>query len=159
MAQFAHLLRGARENAGLTQKELASAVGIDDSYISRIERGSPPPARDKVLAIATELGISGASERAYFLLAAGCANVEDLEGVSQENGQEEEEEELPLIFAGGSLHFPQLPQPKKLEEDALVEELRALLDLAAARTEKWEEVVGLLRSFFAWVRFKLGEKK
>lgn len=156
MVTFGHLLREARGNAGLTQRELADLVGIDDSYISRIERGSPPPTRDKVLALVEALGISGKAERATFLLAAGCAGTEDLEGIDETGDQGEGEEDMPLIFATGSLHFP---QPEKIEEEALVEELRALLSLARMRNQKWEDVAGLLRSFFAWVRFRMGDKK
>jgi transcriptional regulator with XRE-family HTH domain len=157
MSKFGDQLKRARENSGLTQKELAERVGIDDSYISRIERGSPPPARDKVLSLVQALGISGKAERATFLLAAGCASTEDLEGIAEagEHG-EGEEEDMPLIFSTGSLHFP---RPEKLEEEALVEELRALLSLARMRNQKWQDIVELLRSFFAWVRFRMGEKK
>lgn len=158
MVSFGHLLRAARGNAGLTQRELAALVGIDDSYISRIERGSPPPARDKVLSLVEALGVSGKAERAIFLLAAGCAGTEDLEGIGEAGEQEErgdEEEDMPLIFSTGSLHFP---RPEKVEEEALVEELRALLSLAR-QNQKWDDILGLLRSFFAWVRFRMGEKK
>jgi len=42
------LLHGLREQAGVTQAEVARAIGIDQSYISRIERGSRP-ASDRVI--------------------------------------------------------------------------------------------------------------
>ena len=38
------LLHGLREQAGLTQAQVAAEVGIDPSLISRVERGSRPAA-------------------------------------------------------------------------------------------------------------------
>lgn len=81
MTEFSRLLREARNRANLTQLELAERVGIDNSYISKIEKGGDPPARDKVLAIIDALGITDARERTRFLLAAGCANASDLKGL------------------------------------------------------------------------------
>jgi transcriptional regulator with XRE-family HTH domain len=82
MRTFAELLRDARERAGISQRELAEKVGVDSSYISRIERALfPPPVRDKVLAIADALELSNPAERAMFLLSAGCASIEELEGL------------------------------------------------------------------------------
>jgi transcriptional regulator with XRE-family HTH domain len=42
------MLHGLREQAGVTQTEVAGGLGIDPSYISRIERGSRP-ASDRVI--------------------------------------------------------------------------------------------------------------
>jgi transcriptional regulator with XRE-family HTH domain len=42
------MLHGLREQAGVTQGEIANDIGIDQSYISRIERGSRP-ASDRVI--------------------------------------------------------------------------------------------------------------
>ncbi len=42
------LLHGLREQAGVTQAEIAEGIGIDPSYISRIERGSRP-ASDRII--------------------------------------------------------------------------------------------------------------
>lgn len=42
------MLHGLREQAGVTQAEVAADIGIDQSYISRIERGSRP-ASDRVI--------------------------------------------------------------------------------------------------------------
>jgi transcriptional regulator with XRE-family HTH domain len=42
------MLHGLREQAGVTQGEVAADIGIDQSYISRIERGSRP-ASDRVI--------------------------------------------------------------------------------------------------------------
>ena len=42
------MLHGLREQAGVTQAEIAAGLGIDPSYISRIERGSRP-ASDRII--------------------------------------------------------------------------------------------------------------
>ncbi|MGD1057370.1 MAG: NBR1-Ig-like domain-containing protein [Solirubrobacteraceae bacterium] len=42
------MLHGLREQAGVTQGEVAADIGIDQSYISRIERGSRP-ASDRII--------------------------------------------------------------------------------------------------------------
>jgi transcriptional regulator with XRE-family HTH domain len=42
------MLHGLREQAGVKQEEVAADIGIDQSYISRIERGSRP-ASDRII--------------------------------------------------------------------------------------------------------------
>jgi transcriptional regulator with XRE-family HTH domain len=42
------MLHGLREQADVTQAEIASAIGVDQSYISRVERGSRP-ASDRII--------------------------------------------------------------------------------------------------------------
>ena len=42
------MLHGLREQAGLTQAQVASDIGIDPSLISRVERGSRP-ASDRII--------------------------------------------------------------------------------------------------------------
>jgi transcriptional regulator with XRE-family HTH domain len=46
---FAALLRRYRERADLSCNELARAVGVDPSYISRLERGEREPPRRRVV--------------------------------------------------------------------------------------------------------------
>ena len=46
---FADLLRHYRERAGLSQVRLAQLVGIDHSYLSRLESGRRHPTRGVVL--------------------------------------------------------------------------------------------------------------
>jgi transcriptional regulator with XRE-family HTH domain len=80
---FSYLLRDTRQHIGLSQNQLAERAGIDGTYISKIERGGPVrPTREKVLAIADALKITDKAKRAYFLLAAGTASLEDLEGLA-----------------------------------------------------------------------------
>jgi transcriptional regulator with XRE-family HTH domain len=42
------MLHGLREQADVTQAEMAAAIGVDQSYISRVERGSRP-ASDRII--------------------------------------------------------------------------------------------------------------
>jgi transcriptional regulator with XRE-family HTH domain len=71
--EFATLLRAFRERRGLSCNELARAVGVDPSYISRLERGEREPPRRRVvegLALALQLGLD---EQDRLLVSAGYA--------------------------------------------------------------------------------------
>jgi transcriptional regulator with XRE-family HTH domain len=47
----------AAENRGFSVRQLAERVGIEPSYLSKIERGQqPPPGEETIRRIATELG-------------------------------------------------------------------------------------------------------
>jgi len=53
---FGAKIRELRTKAGLTQSQLAGAVGVDSSYLSKIEKGvSPPPAGEIVIRLAEAL--------------------------------------------------------------------------------------------------------
>jgi transcriptional regulator with XRE-family HTH domain len=55
---FGEALREKRREAGLSQRELASQVGLDFSYISKLENDRlPPPSAETVVALAQILGI------------------------------------------------------------------------------------------------------
>ncbi|MDF2660857.1 MAG: transcriptional regulator, family [Paenibacillus sp.] len=57
MSEFGILLRQLRKNKKVTQRQLADWVGIDFTYISKIESGTmDPPAEDKIIRIAEVLG-------------------------------------------------------------------------------------------------------
>jgi transcriptional regulator with XRE-family HTH domain len=62
MSTFGFLLKSYREQAGLSQKELAVKAGVSNSAISRIEGGSRAPFRKRkqVLALAKALGLDQA---------------------------------------------------------------------------------------------------
>jgi transcriptional regulator with XRE-family HTH domain len=71
--EFAALLRGFRERAGLSCNELARAVGVDPSYISRLERSEREPPRRRVvegLAVALQLDLD---DQDRLLVSAGYA--------------------------------------------------------------------------------------
>lgn len=56
--QFGPMVKRLRLEKGLSQKDLAEAVGIDFGYLSNIERSKVnPPSGDVVLRIAKELGV------------------------------------------------------------------------------------------------------
>ena len=56
--QFGPTVKQLRLEKGLSQKDLAKAVGIDFGYLSNIERSKvKPPSGDVVLRIAKELGV------------------------------------------------------------------------------------------------------
>ncbi len=57
--QFGLLVRQTREAAGLSQRALAQRVGLDVSYINRLESGERRPRRATVLKLAASLGVSG----------------------------------------------------------------------------------------------------
>jgi transcriptional regulator with XRE-family HTH domain len=49
---FGTALRARRRAAGLSQRELAARIGLDFTYISKVENGRlPPPAADTIVAI------------------------------------------------------------------------------------------------------------
>jgi transcriptional regulator with XRE-family HTH domain len=82
MNRFSELLLIARKRAKLSQLELAKKVDVDDSYISRMERGVfSPPSREVAVRLADALGINEKDARLAFLLAAGVANEEDVQGL------------------------------------------------------------------------------
>jgi len=58
MSEFGELLRNLRKQKKVTQRQLADIVGIDFTYISKIESGTmDPPAEDKIIRIAEVLHI------------------------------------------------------------------------------------------------------
>ena len=55
---FGLILRQLREQAGLSQSELADKVRINSTYLSKIENGTKPPPREKkILKLAEVLGV------------------------------------------------------------------------------------------------------
>ena len=137
MSSFAGLLKAARERAGLSQQKLAEQVGVDHSYISKIERGGTPPVRDKVVGLADALGITEKAERAAFLLAAGCASFEDLVAITTVAPRAGRSTALPSTVYHTPLSIPieeilmrRLEGLEKKLRDATEEacELRALLE-------------------------------
>lgn len=53
--QFGKKLRELRKKARLTQRELAEKVGVDFSYLSKIENGVLPPPSEKVILLLAEV--------------------------------------------------------------------------------------------------------
>src|SRR5262245_48433479 len=70
---FAILLRRLRDRAGLSCNELARAVAVDPSYISRLERGErEPPRRPVVERLASALQLD-LDDQDCLLVSAGYA--------------------------------------------------------------------------------------
>ncbi|MDF2719770.1 MAG: transcriptional regulator, family [Paenibacillus sp.] len=58
MSGFGELLRSLRKQHKVTQRQLATLVGIDFTYISKIESGTmDPPAEDKIIRMAEVLHV------------------------------------------------------------------------------------------------------
>lgn len=56
---FGTLLKEKRREAGVTQRELAKSIGVDFSYISKLENDRlPPPAAETIVAIAETLKVA-----------------------------------------------------------------------------------------------------
>lgn len=58
VAAFADALRDARQQAGLTQEELAFRAGVSARFISFLETGKRQPSLSALAAVSTGLGIS-----------------------------------------------------------------------------------------------------
>jgi transcriptional regulator with XRE-family HTH domain len=58
MTSFGSMLREKRRLAGISQRELAKEIGVDFSYISKMENDRlPPPAAETIIAITRVLDI------------------------------------------------------------------------------------------------------
>lgn len=67
---FGSRLREFRKRVPLTQRQLADAIDVDFTYISKIESGgAPPPARDRIGTAAKVLKLSPAETDELFHLA------------------------------------------------------------------------------------------
>lgn len=69
---FGQRLQQAREAADLSRSDLAQRVGLNTSYIYRVETGARRPSREAALALAEALGVQGDAVNAW-LEAAGYA--------------------------------------------------------------------------------------
>jgi transcriptional regulator with XRE-family HTH domain len=75
MQEFSDLLRLLRQEAGLSQNALARTIGVDPSYINRIENGSrQPPSAAVVVRMAKALRLAETTID-ELLLSAGYAPV------------------------------------------------------------------------------------
>jgi transcriptional regulator with XRE-family HTH domain len=134
MSSFGNLLRQFRMRAGLSQKELARRSGLNSSYLNRIERGRvDTPSREKIAALAAQLGLADARERSALFLVAGRANATDVS------------RDAPY---GGADTLP--------DHEEIAVELRGLLLLAFTGND-YQETLALVRSFLDWLRFRAAE--
>jgi len=64
---FPQMLRALRAAKGISQRQLAEAISVHPSYISKLEKGQEKPARELVETLARALGV----EPVQVVLAAG----------------------------------------------------------------------------------------
>ncbi len=57
-SSFALTLAKARAESGMTQKELASKVGVSQAYIAKLEGGEANPTLDRIGSLLAVLGLS-----------------------------------------------------------------------------------------------------
>ncbi len=55
--EFGNAIKAARQSQGLTQRELALAVGSGERFIVELERGKPTVRLGKALQVAAALGL------------------------------------------------------------------------------------------------------
>ena len=67
VVHFGHLMRQSREAAGISQRALAKKVGLDVSYINRLESGERQPRRGTLLKLASGLEITGRELDSWFM--------------------------------------------------------------------------------------------
>jgi transcriptional regulator with XRE-family HTH domain len=159
VTSFATLLKQGRARAGFSQKELAQQIGVDKSYISRIERGtSPPPVRDKVLSMIQALGISESEERLAFLMAAGYFVEEDYKAALIDMGVAPEDPGDHFI-PRGKYPYQQLLFIGHVKEQSLIRKLQLVLSLARNAEDTEDDVIQLIESFFDWLAFKFNSGK
>jgi transcriptional regulator with XRE-family HTH domain len=77
-AAFGKALKTLRENAGLTQQQLADRVRVDRTYPSLLERGLRVPTLSIVFRVADALGVSASA-----LIAQSC---DEIAGSTEEHG-------------------------------------------------------------------------
>lgn len=83
---FGSNLRQKRRDAGITQRDLATKIGVDFSYISKLENDRlPPPAADTIVAICKILG----SEPEELLALTGKIPTEIQETISTKRAAQE----------------------------------------------------------------------
>jgi transcriptional regulator with XRE-family HTH domain len=80
VSTFPRVLRDLREKHDMSQTRLAKAVGVDHSYISRLESGQRRPSYDILLAIASALGLA-TEERKLLFASAGYLLPEEIEAI------------------------------------------------------------------------------
>jgi HTH-type transcriptional regulator / antitoxin HipB len=63
-AALGHAIRHYRQQAGLTQAELADEVGIDRSYLSRLEKGQETEQLRRIIVLLRRLGVRATLQHA-----------------------------------------------------------------------------------------------
>ena len=154
MSDFEERLKESRTHAGLSQPELAEKVGVDKSYISKLERGvESPPSRKVAVKLAEAVGMSNrpvtlyvstkdraAVERFVFLLEANVAGIEDVQAIGLINIDDSEahDEERANSTTLPNTARPALELPDSLF-DTTEEEIEEIKRLIASISPTAEE--------------------
>lgn len=85
LSSFGHLLKEYRLNHHMTQKELAAAIGVNGSYIARLERDERRPSRRVVTNVAWAMNLS-AEDRDRLLASAQHLPEGDLARIVERSG-------------------------------------------------------------------------
>jgi transcriptional regulator with XRE-family HTH domain len=143
LSELARVLRERREAIGTTKAEIGRRINSSESYVLLVEQGKRRPSQALLERWAKALGW-GEEYTKQLLVLAGH--------VTAETPEENVNPSLPLI--GEELHFP---QPRSMERDRLLQEVRGLLDRAMEAPDKqWEQMVNLLSSYIAWLPSYIG---
>lgn len=79
MSGFDALLITYRQRAGLSQKALARAVGVDDSYINRLERGTRVmPRPERMRRLVAVLGLDATEQQTLALVGLGLLDASEI---------------------------------------------------------------------------------
>jgi dTDP-glucose pyrophosphorylase/DNA-binding XRE family transcriptional regulator len=118
--QFGQLMRQSREAADISQRALARKVGLDVSYINRLESGERRPRRQTLLKLASALGIKGRQLDAWFM-ASDLAPMPLLAGLSDETtpAPEPGKEDLPAKTAPDAISLWQELEAIGLDEASI----------------------------------------
>jgi len=152
LAELGKVLLERRESLGIPRAEIARRIGVTAGYVWMIERAKPrqrgmpsQPSEEVLKRWAKALGW----DEPY---------VKQLLSLAGQIGPESSDStrSSPLPVAADVLHFP---QPRKIEEEVLIQKVRDLLERGATSQDEWEQIVELLRSFLEWLEFRLrGER-
>ncbi len=89
---YGKAIRVARATKGMTQKQLASLVDVNPSFISRIEAGQRSPSIETLEDLAQGLSIP-----LHLLILLGSES-EDLKGISQTQGEQLAQHLLEMVL-------------------------------------------------------------
>ena len=149
MEELGQVLLERREALGISRAEIARRIGVSPSYVWLVEEAKPrksgnpsQPSKEVLESWAKVLGWDAPYTRQLLVLSGHIPSAPSATTRPHR-----------LPFTAGTLHFP---QPKKMEEEVLIQKLRELLRRSSASEEKREEVVELLQSFFEWLDYRLG---
>ena len=117
LTTFGHLLKSARLERGLTQKQLADSVNVDGSYIARLEMDERRPSRKVVLQLSKALQLTP-EEGDHLLASAQHLPEGDLERLLNSSGVSMTHPVIQVV--ANALHDKELsPRGRELLEEEI----------------------------------------